>query len=307
MLELIDFSKCIVNPKKSYLGASSPKKCLVYNNEQYMVKFPAAPDPTKTDLSYSNGCLSEYLGCHIFEIAGIPVQKTLLGTYRTTEGKTKLAVACKDMEKPGTILIPFAGLKNQILNTSTNGYSTDLNEIEDVFEKQQLFDRDEISSFFWNIFVVDSLIGNFDRHNGNWGYLYDSLNDSVSLAPVYDCGSALYPQADEKTVNAVLNNEEELKQRVFVFPTSAIKVNGRKLSYHDFLNSFENADCNKAVLTIYPRLDMMKINELFESLSGFVSDKQILFYKTIVKARKEMILEPAYTKLHLKESRPKER
>lgn len=305
MLELIDFSKCIVNPKKSYLGASSPKKCLIYNNEQYMVKFLPAPDPTKTDLCYSNSCLSEFLGCHIFEIAGIPVQKTLLGTYRTTEGKTKLVVACKDMEKPGTILIPFAGLKNQILNTPTNGYSTDLNEIEDVFEKQQLFDRDEISSFFWNIFVVDSLIGNFDRHNGNWGYLYDSLNDSVSLAPVYDCGSALYPQADEKTINSVLKDEEELKQRIFVFPTSAIKVKGRKLSYHDFLNSCENADCNKALLTIYPRLDMMKIYELFESLSGFVSDKQILFYKTIVKARMEMILFPAYTKLHSKESRQK--
>ena len=113
MFELIDFTECRVNPKKSYLGASSPKKCIIYNSEQYMVKFPTAPDPTKTDLSYSNGCLSEYLGCHIFEIADIPVQKTLLGKFRTQEGKTKLVVACKDLEKPETVLMPFAGLKNQ--------------------------------------------------------------------------------------------------------------------------------------------------------------------------------------------------
>ena len=24
---------------------------------------------------------------------------------------------------------------------------------------------------FWDIYVVDALIGNFDRHGGNWGFL----------------------------------------------------------------------------------------------------------------------------------------
>ena len=39
MLNLIDFSQCKENPKKSFLGASSPKKCLIYNGEQYMLSF----------------------------------------------------------------------------------------------------------------------------------------------------------------------------------------------------------------------------------------------------------------------------
>ena len=79
------------------------------------------------------------------------------------------------------------------------------------------------------------------------------------------------------------------------------------MSYFEFLNSLENADCNKALLTIYPRLDIQKINSLFESLSGLVADKQIDFYKIMAKARKEMILEPAYTKLRQRESLQKER
>lgn len=297
MLNLVDFSQCKENPKKSFLGASSPKKCLIYNGEQYMVKFPSTTDPMRTALSYANGCLSEYLGCHIFEIAQIPVQKTLLGMYKTTNGKNKLVVACKDLEKPGTTLIPFAGLKNQMINSPTNGFNTDLKELEEVFEKQTLFDRNTISSFFWNMFIVDALIGNFDRHNGNWGYLYNSLEDFVSLAPVYDCASSLFPQADEKTIDSVLENKEEMERRIFVFPNSAIKLNNKKISYYEYINSFVNKDCNAALLRIYPYLDTDKIDALFDSLEGLVNAKQINFYKVMVRARKKKILTPAYEKL----------
>ena len=41
------------------------------------------------ELSYTNGCVSEYLGCQIFKSIGIPVQETLLGTY-TKNGKEKI-------------------------------------------------------------------------------------------------------------------------------------------------------------------------------------------------------------------------
>lgn len=296
MLKLIDFTQCRENPKKSFLGASAPKKCLIYNGEQYMVKFPSVPNPTRTTLSYANGCLSEFLGCHIFEIAQIPVQKTLLGIYRTETGKNKLVVACKDLEKPGTTLIPFAGLKNQMINSPTNGFNTDLRELEEVFEKQPLFDRETISAFFWDMFIVDALIGNFDRHNGNWGYLYDSIEDSVSLAPVYDCASSLFPQADEQTIDLILSNKAEMDRRIFSFPNSAIKLNDRKISYYEYINSFINKDCTAALLRVYPRLDMDKINALFDSLESIVEPKQINFYKTMVKARREKILTPAYEK-----------
>ena len=51
-------------------------------------------------MSYSNSCFSEYLGCQIFEIIGIPVQKTLLGTF-TVKGVEKIVVACGDFTRPG--------------------------------------------------------------------------------------------------------------------------------------------------------------------------------------------------------------
>ena len=75
-------------------------------------------------MSYSNSCFSEYLGCQIYEIIGVPVQKTLLGTYRE-----KIVVACKDFTEPGVVLQDFASLKNQMIDSERSGYGTELEDI----------------------------------------------------------------------------------------------------------------------------------------------------------------------------------
>lgn len=76
-----------------------------------MLKFPPLPSKNK-EMSYSNSCFSEYLGCQIYESIGIPVQKTMLGTY-TVKGKTKIVVACGDFTEPGITLQDFASLKTR--------------------------------------------------------------------------------------------------------------------------------------------------------------------------------------------------
>ena len=76
---MIDFTS-FPKRNKGYAGANGNKISIVYNDEVYMIKFP--PPPTKNpEMSYTNSCICEYIGCHIFELIGIPVQKTMLGTY----------------------------------------------------------------------------------------------------------------------------------------------------------------------------------------------------------------------------------
>ncbi len=294
MTEIFDFTNCPENPRKSYLGANGSKKCLIINGQDYMVKFPAAP--TKNDeLSYMNSCVSEYVACHIFEVAGIPVQKTLLGTYKAGN-KEKIVVACKDMTRPGVELKPFAGLKNQIVDSPRNGFGTELSEILQTFEEQQLFDQKLISDRFWDMFIVDSLIGNWDRHNGNWGYLYDSINDTVELAPVYDCGSSLFPKADKKMMEKILADKNEIKFRVYSIPLSSIKINDKKINYRDFIESLQNEDCNRALKRIYPKLDMKKILKVIDE-TPFITDLQKTFFATMLTARHSLILTRSYNKL----------
>lgn len=60
---MIDFTS-LPKRKKAYAGANGSKISVVYENELYMLKFPPVPTRNK-EMSYSNSCISEYIGCHI--------------------------------------------------------------------------------------------------------------------------------------------------------------------------------------------------------------------------------------------------
>ena len=194
-MDLIDFTD-YVQTQKTYGGANGKKLSIRMDGRRYMLKFPP-PAKTNKDMSYGNGCFGEHIGCRIYESIGIPVQETMLGKYITPAGKEKVIVACKDFTEPGIILQDFAQLKNTTVDSDSDGYGTELDDMLETFDEQSAIDKAELQERFWDMFIVDALIGNWDRHNGNWGFLYDEVHDSVELAPVFDCGSSLYPQVDD--------------------------------------------------------------------------------------------------------------
>ncbi len=290
---MIDFTN-LPKKHKTYTGANGSKICVVYQGETYMLKFPALPSKNKT-MSYANGCICEYIGCHIFQSVGIPVQKTLLGTYHSN-GKEKIVVACKDFTSTGIVLQDFASLKNTIIDSGHNGYGTELADVVQAIEEQTALNPYDLKEWFWNVFIVDALIGNWDRHNGNWGFLYDTENDKMELAPVYDCGSCLFPQADEGIMRSVLENKNEQNMRIYQIPLSGLKINDKKINYFDFIYSLENDDCNKALIRIVPKIDLIKINQIIDE-TPYIDKLQKDFYKLMLKKRKEKILDVSLKKL----------
>ena len=238
---MIDFTSCEVNKFKAYGGANGNKIHITYDGKGYMLKFPSIAGRNK-NMSYSNGCISEYLACHIYELLGIEVQDTLLGTYTDKKGKEKVVVACRDFTAGGKKLIEFAQLKNTCVDSEQNGYGTELSSIMAAIGEQTLVPQQEMAQFFWDMFIADALLGNFDRHNGNWGILVDEEKQTAQMAPVYDCGSCLYPQLAAEDMKDVLENESEIDRRIFVFPTSAVEEDGKKVSYFEYISSLKNPD-----------------------------------------------------------------
>ena len=157
-----------------------------------------------------------------------------------------------------------------------------------------------LTDWFWDMFIVDALIGNWDRHNGNWGFLYNPETDKISLAPIYDCGSCLFSQADDEIMRKTLDDPAELEIRIFERPFSGIKINGQKIQYFKFISSLENKDCNKALKRILPRIDLNKVDKIVDK-TPFISDLQRKFYKTMLRERKERILDFSYQKLRKRE------
>lgn len=289
---MIDFTN-LPTRKKAYGGANGSKLSVIYNNELYMLKLPmhALKNP---NLSYTNSCTSEYLGCHIFNMLGVKAQETLLGTYEY-HGKVRTVVACKDFTSPGVTIMDFASVKNQIIDSASNGYGTELSDILDTIEKQTAVDPKELKVHFWNMFVIDAFIGNWDRHNGNWGFLYNQETDHMEIAPIFDCGSALFPQIDDELIKKVMSSKAEMTARVYDMPTSAILINGKRANYYKLITSGEYTDCTEAVQRIAPRIDLQAINELINSIEQ-LSVLQKEFLIKILKLRKELIIDTLINK-----------
>lgn len=287
-----DFTNCKRLLGNAYAGANGKKIAIEYQGEQYMLKFPPSGQTKRTELSYTNSCLSEHIASTIFNMVGIYAQKTILGTYQVKD-KTKIVCACKDFTTDGSRLYDFCSIKNTIIDSEHNGTGTELDDILETIEKQQFVDPIELLEHFWDVFVVDAFLGNFDRHNGNWGFLYNQATQTAAIAPVYDCGSCLLPQADEKVMRSVLENEHDLHARIFRFPTSAIKYQDKKINYYDFLMAAEYEDCNEALLRIVPQIDLDAIHAFIDGIP-YLTDLQRTFYKTYLKARYDLIISPAY-------------
>lgn len=286
---MIDFTSCEINRFRAYGGANGNKINILYNGSSYMLKFPPVPSRNKT-MSYTNGCISEYLACHIFASLGFKTQETLLGTYTDAKGKEKIVVACGDFTENGKKLIEFAHLKNTCIDSEQNGYGTELSSILQAIDEQGLIPPDQLKEFFWDMFVTDALLGNFDRHNGNWGILVDEQSKTAEIAPVYDCGSCLYPQLAVKDMEAILNSEDEIDRRIYVFPTSSVEEDGKKISYFEFISSLKNPDCTAALKRVAAQIDMGKINEIINE-TPTLDSVQKEFYSVMIAERKTKILD----------------
>ena len=294
-MELIDFSNCEIDQTRIYRGSNGKKIGIKYNENIYMLKFPSLAKVE--DISYSNSAISEYVSCHIFESVGIKTQETILGLFRK-DGKEKIACACKDFTVGNKELLEFAQVKNGVLlDSPSNGYGVELEEVLKAIDEQQLLPSEEVKEYFWKLFIMDAFLGNFDRHNGNWGFLVNRNTNEVDFAPVFDCGSCLFPQLTDEMMKEYIYDEEELNKRIYVFPNSALKINDTKINYYDYITNLENKDCNKALKSIYEKIDMNIVDEIINKTPG-ISEIRKEFYKIILKKRYEIIICEAIDKLN---------
>lgn len=290
----IDFSDCRKVIGKAYNGANGKKIAVEYNGEEYMIKFPPSGENKPTELSYTNSCISEYIASSIFNIIGVQAHETLLGVYKVA-GKEKIVCACKDFTAGGKQLLDFCSIKNTVIDSdsASNGTGTEIDDIIETMEKQEFVNPKKLIEHFWNMFVVDAFVGNFDRHNGNWGFLYNPESKATEIAPVYDCGSCLLPQADDEVMQKVLNTEGELNARIYHFPASVIKCNNAKIKYYDFMTTSTNEDFINAVNRIVPKIDLKAILEFVDEVP-YITELQRDFYKYYISARYEKIILPSF-------------
>lgn len=273
---MIDFTNAI-EEFNNYKG-SEKKKTLIYNNKKYLVKFPDPIREKNKNISYINNAFSEYIGSNIFKIVGFKTQNTILGKYKYN-GKEKLVCACEDFTNDENVLYEF---ENLALSTNPDKkIETELNDIMDVIKENKMIDTENTKQKFWDMFIIDSLIGNTERHNGNWGFLLNKATGNSEFAPIYDCGSCLNPMLEDKEINKI--SKIELKN-LAINCYSCLKNNGKKINYMSYTKQMENEDCNNAIKRIFPKINMDKIKKFIDNIEC-ISNIRKDFYKKMIEQR----------------------
>lgn len=283
----------------NYYQGANRKFPIDLDGKRYMLKLtePLDPSPKHASMaSKANTPVSEYLGCHVFELAGIPVQETVLGTFNGEP-----AVACRDfiLELPGGDsgvyrLAEFAGLVTEMYGSSRAAKVPDLGTILGTLEEYHGFGllREAARERFWQTFAVDALIGNFDRHCGNWGYIVDAARGRIeALAPVYDCGSSLYSRISPGGMMERLADERAFRRRVREQPRPALRLGGAGLaSFEEILASPFATEAREALAWVRDAVSMADVEAMVESAPG-LTELQVDFYKTALRLRMEEVVE----------------
>lgn len=285
-MELVDFTSCPRVMSRAYNGANGKKIAVSYKDEVWILKFPNDVRERPNEQSYSNSCFSEHVGCTIYDLLGIPVQETLLGTF--VNGRTKVVCACKDFTKPGMRLFDFCSIKNTVLDSGSGGTGTELRDVLEAVEQQQFMDSFVVRRRFWQMFVVDALLGNFDRHNGNWGFLVDENTGMTELAPVFDCGNCLLPQADEIIMTRCLENEDELNARIYSFPSSMLKIDEKKINYLEFLTNCRDEHFLAILSELRPAIQALDFERIMAE-TPYMTDLQRRFLTRYLTARRKIL------------------
>lgn len=153
------------------------------------------------------------------------------------------------------------------------------------------------------MFVIDSLIGNNDRNNGNWGVLVNEDTKKTRIAPVYDNGASFNNKMSEERMIEILNDKTRFENSAYISRSSAFYESDKNINPLKYIERADNINLNNAVLRIVPNIDLEKIKDIIYEIPNnyekikIISDIQKEFYYKLIEYRYSNILVPTYEKI----------
>ena len=204
--------------------------------------------------------VSEYVGDRIYEMFGVPSQTSILGTWHG-----RVAVACKDFRKAqGEDFdeIPFMMMKlgwipdpKDIAAEYLRPKDMHLTGILKILDEHPWLKRHpEMKTRFWEMFIIDALLGNPDRCTASWGIL-SSISDEETLTPVFGNGTCLNAGMKDAEMEYALRNPEEFANEICLHATcSYLDENDSAIEPFSYLRNTDDADCIREAKRLIPMI-----------------------------------------------------
>lgn len=308
-MKIYDLNRCETSERNGmYGGMAGLKEGIIWNDAFWLVKYPKTTKGMDIkNMSYTTSPLSEYIGSQVYEILGYDVHETVLA-----ERNGKIVVACKDFCNNIGDLREIRTLKNiyneflaerleMELNETSSSHTVDLKELLIHFENNPVLSNvDGVKERFWDCAIIDGIIKNNDRNNGNWGLLYE--NKEYRLAPIFDNGASFSNKTTDETIEKLLTDEDKLLNNALNSVTT-YALNGKQLNLKNLL-ALDVPELKDAILRVTPLLKSKKeeIREMINSIPNeynhlaVCSDRRKEFYIRGFDIRVKKLLNPVYEK-----------
>lgn len=245
--------------EKTYNGTTE-KFGITVQGDDYIVKF--AKDEELT-------CYTEYIASRLMQGLGINAHTVFLGKY-CVEGEYETVCILRDFTDNCHELHAYKDTKQSSEDTDIGAKEYTYDDIIYMISKHTKLSesvKQRCLRQFWEMYVADAIIGNRDRHWGNWGYLIN--NDGIfDVAPIYDNGSSLFPGIAKQIHK--FPSLEFMYERIYVFPASLFKVKRPdrtyRSNYYEIIRTAEWPLLQSIVDSIKNRFSWCDIIELAYSI-----------------------------------------
>lgn len=166
---------------------------------------------------------SEAIASNFIEACGINCHKTFLAQYNDKD-----VVVCEDFTSKCGPLFTLKSINSSSIDTDDDRHEYFYEDVIYELERINNVDIRSVKHGFMYMYLMDLILGNSDRHKGNWGMC--KKNGVYTFSPIFDNGACLFPRNHNFTVT-----EDWMRERVFVFPNSKLMFNSekRRSSYYE--------------------------------------------------------------------------
>ena len=125
----------------------------------------------------------------------------------------------------------------------------------------------------------------------------------LKVSPVYDNGASFYSKTSDERIENILSSDFKIKQVIYDSAVCSFVKDGKIVNPLKFIESMTNDECNRALIRIFPKINLNKIKELFDNIPYCYNDLTILsnvqrkLYYESIKYKYEKVFLPIYETL----------
>lgn len=224
-------------------NGSEPKCGVSIDDTDYILK--------RQKKNYNN-VLSEYIASNVINALGGESHETYLANENGN-----IVVLCKNFCKTHGELVTLGSIGESSIDTNVEEHEYFFDDVVYMLSTIIKDNSEELINKFLEMYVFDTILGNPDRHENNWGVCKD-VNGFYSFAPIFDNGSSLLPRADYPDIT-----EDWIRDRVYTFPNSKVMFGNerKRSSYYEIWH--------KGILPDYAK-DFARMLDIEKQLDGLL-------------------------------------